>query len=64
MNWTQRGGPAGEGLAGDRVSDLLDDPIVQLVMRRDGVTREEVLSVVAAMRGRLSEGQPAIRLAA
>jgi hypothetical protein len=40
--------------AGERVLDLLDDPIAQMVMRRDGVTREEVLSVVAEMRRRLA----------
>ena len=38
---------------GERVDDLLDDPIAQLVMRRDGLTREDVLAVVDDMRGRL-----------
>lgn len=36
-----------------RVLDLLDDPIVELVMRRDGVTRDEVLGVLEDMRCRL-----------
>ncbi len=38
---------------GDRLHDLLDDPIVETLMRRDGVTRDDVLAVVADMRLRL-----------
>ncbi len=48
MNGTPSRPPAGE-----RVQDLLDDPIVQLVMRRDGLTRDDVLSVMFDMRRRL-----------
>ncbi|CAK0754413.1 hypothetical protein CCP1ISM_5770002 [Azospirillaceae bacterium] len=38
---------------GERVDDLLDDPIGQLIMTRDGVTREDVLAVMTDMRSRL-----------
>ena len=38
---------------GERLHDLLDDPIVETLMRRDGVTRDDVLAVVADMRVRL-----------
>ncbi len=31
----------------DRVADLLDDPLVQAVLRRDRLTREEVLAQLA-----------------
>ncbi len=60
---------------GESVQDLLDDPIVQLVMRRDGLTREDVLSVIAEARrslfglaqarcGASSRADKVIRLAA
>jgi hypothetical protein len=39
--------------AGERLIDLLDDPIGQMVMDRDGVTREQVLQVMTDMRHRL-----------
>ena len=39
--------------AGERLHDLLDDPIAETLMRRDGVTRDDVLAVVADMRVRL-----------
>ncbi|MEI6557424.1 MAG: hypothetical protein WCO00_03380 [Rhodospirillaceae bacterium] len=42
--------------AGERLHDLLDDPIVETLMRRDGVTRDDVLAVVADMRVRLFGG--------
>ncbi len=38
---------------GEKLHDLLDDPIVETLMRRDGVTRDDVLAVVADMRLRL-----------
>jgi len=41
---------------GERLHDLLDDPIVETLMRRDGVTRDDVLAVVADMRVRLFGG--------
>ncbi|CAK0777658.1 hypothetical protein CCP2SC5_70017 [Azospirillaceae bacterium] len=34
----------------DRVSKLLDDPIVHLVMRRDGITRDDVFDVMEKTR--------------
>ena len=30
-----------------RVSDLLDDPVAQAVLRRDGLSREEVMAQLA-----------------
>lgn len=39
--------------AGEKLHDLLDDPIVETLMRRDGITRDDVLAVVADMRVRL-----------
>lgn len=43
-----------QGLSpGEQVDELLSDPIVELVMRRDGVTRDDVLEVMADMRRRL-----------
>ncbi len=51
MNGTLHHPPKGEGLR-----DLLDDPIIQTLMRRDGVTRDDVLAVVATVRGRLFRG--------
>ena len=51
MNGTLHRPPVGE-----RLHDLLDDPIVEAVMRRDGITREDVLSVITDMRGRLFGG--------
>lgn len=41
---------------GEHVDELLSDPIVELVMRRDGITRDDVLAVMADMRGRLYGG--------
>ena len=51
MNGTHKRLPAGE-----RVVDLLDAPIVDLVMRRDGVTRDDVLAILGDMRNRLFGG--------
>ena len=48
MNGTHQRPPTGE-----RIADLLDDPIAELVMRRDGVTREHVIGIMTDMRGRL-----------
>jgi len=48
MNGTHQRPPNGE-----RIADLLDDPIAQMVMRRDGVTREHVLGIMTDMRWRL-----------
>ncbi len=41
---------------GERLHDLLDDPIVETLMRRDGITRDEVQALVADMRVRLFGG--------
>lgn len=45
------GAPVGE----PGVSDLLDDPVAQAMMRRDGVTREGILAMLARLRPCISE---------
>lgn len=40
-----------------KLSDLLDDPLTRLVMRRDGVTWEELHSVVLSARQKLQASQ-------
>ncbi|MGQ9367675.1 hypothetical protein [Azospirillum sp. A39] len=37
------------------VEQLLDDPIVDLLLTRDGVTRADVLAVIAAVRAGLHD---------
>lgn len=37
------------------LDDLLDDPVTHAVMRRDRVSRAELLAHIAAARARLSE---------
>lgn len=44
------------------ISELLDDPIIIAVMQRDGVTKNDLSSLMAAMRDRLHN--PVDRLAA
>jgi hypothetical protein len=44
------------------IKELLDDPIILAVMRRDGVSRHEVSSLMNTMRDRLRN--PVDRLAA
>lgn len=39
--------------------DLLDDPVIQAVMRRDRVDRTDVLDLVLSMRERLAGTEPA-----
>ncbi len=34
------------------LNDMLDDPVLQTVMRRDGVTRKQILSLMLAFRAR------------
>jgi len=34
----------------EKVAVLLDDPVVRLVMRRDGLTHEDILDVMSAVR--------------
>ena len=46
------------------VADMVQDPIVQAVMRRDGVTPEDVLTLVVHMRERLRRTGALDRLAA
>ena len=35
--------------AGERLHDLLDDPIVETLMRRDGVSRDDLLALRAPL---------------
>ena len=44
-NWWERGEPC--------LRDLLDDPILQTLMERDRVAREELTALVAQARARL-----------
>lgn len=44
------------------ISELLDDPIIIAVMQRDGVSKNDLSSLMAAMRDRLHS--PVDRLAA
>lgn len=44
------------------IKELLDDPIIVAVMQRDGVTKNDLSSLMAAMRDRLLN--PVDRLAA
>ena len=37
------------------VADMIADPVVQAVMARDGVTAEDLLSLVVRMRERLRD---------
>ena len=41
------------------LQDLLDDPVTELVMRRDGVAREEIESLIARQREARSEPEAA-----
>ena len=36
-----------------KLDDLLDDPVTHAVMRRDGVSRADLLAHIAAARARL-----------
>ena len=38
-----------------RLDDVLADPLVRTVMRRDGVTTEELRDILEALRARRSE---------
>jgi hypothetical protein len=48
------------------IGELLDDPILQILMARDGVRRGELLDIVDAARARLGIGMatPAARRSA
>ena len=41
------------------IRELLDDPVLQILLARDGVTRAELLDVVDRARARLGLGAPA-----
>lgn len=47
-----------------RVLDLLDDPVGRAVMRRDGLTRQDVLAVMADAAAKLNASQTASQTAA
>lgn len=47
------GAPAAE----PRLVDLIDDPVAQAVMRRDGVTRESLLAMFDGLKARLAVPQ-------
>jgi hypothetical protein len=38
---------------------LLDDPVMQIMMARDGVERDDLVSLVEEMRERLATREPA-----
>jgi len=40
------------------LNEILDDPIVQAVMARDGLDRDSVLQVMDSLRQRLELGAP------
>ena len=42
-------------MAEPTLRDLLHDPVGQIMMRRDGVTEEEILNLMQEMRHRLFE---------
>ncbi len=44
------------GQVEDRLEHLLSDPIVQLLMERDGVERDVLLRVARTVRGRTRSG--------
>ena len=46
------------------IAELLSDPIVELVLRRDGLTRRDVWRAVEAARRRLSQARAASSAAA
>lgn len=46
-----------------RVEDIIHDPIVQLVMRRDRLTTAQVLAAVMKARARLLAQSPEIEVA-
>lgn len=39
-----------------RIMDMLDDPVIQALMTRDRVARNEILDLVLAVRARLESG--------
>lgn len=51
MNKASPGTPAWHG----RVLDLLDDPVGQAILRYDGLSRDDVVAVMAAAARRLHQ---------
>ena len=47
-----------------RISDMLDDPVIQALMRRDHVARADILDLVVSVRERLDISTVAERAAA
>jgi hypothetical protein len=48
-----------EWLCGEpAIDDMLDDPIVRLVMRRDGITERDVRAAIAPMIAVLRAAEP------
>jgi len=37
------------------LADVLDDPVIQAVMARDGIARREIVDLAAALRARLQQ---------
>lgn len=46
-----------------RLNDMLDDPVIQAVMTRDRIARNEILNLILSMRAR-RDGTPAVEIAA
>ena len=63
--FTAQTGPSSDWIHGEpEITELLDDPLVWLVLRRDGLTRDDLRAAVAFGRGRLHpRPTPAIRAA-
>jgi len=38
-----------------RLADVLDDPVIQAMMARDGVGRREIVDLASALRARLQQ---------
>jgi hypothetical protein len=43
----------GQGGAEPPIEDMLSDPVIEAVLRHDGLTREDVLAVIEAARLRI-----------
>lgn len=46
-----------------RLADMLDDPVIQAVMARDRVARNDILDLILSMRARLDR-IPAVQIEA
>lgn len=45
-----------------RLADILDDPIIRLVLKRDGLSAERVAALLAREQSRLGLGRPPRRV--